>query len=66
MWTDVFQIIMMFAGLMAVLVQGSIDQEGFSKIWDYMVEGNRTEFFLYDTQYLYFLIMRSVSLSVLF
>ena len=48
MWTDVFQITMMFAGLIAVLIQGSIDQDGFSKIWDYMVEGNRTDFFLYD------------------
>ena len=45
MWTDVFQIFMMFAGLFAVLIQGSIDQGGFGTIWQYMVDGERIEFF---------------------
>ncbi len=45
MWTDVFQICMMFAGLIAVLIRGSQDQGGFSKIVDIMEEGERIEFF---------------------
>ena len=34
MWTDTFQICMMFAGLFAVLIQGSIDAGGFTNIWN--------------------------------
>ena len=45
MWTDVFQIGMMFAGLIAVLIRGSIDQGGFKNIWNVMDEGQRIEFF---------------------
>ena len=45
MWTDVFQIVMMFAGLIAVLVRGSIDQGGFHNIWKMMEDGERLEFF---------------------
>ncbi|KAK2148112.1 hypothetical protein LSH36_515g02001 [Paralvinella palmiformis] len=44
MWTDSFQICMMFAGLIAVLVKGSIDEGGFGNIWRYMEEGERIEF----------------------
>ena len=46
MWTDVFQVTMMFAGLVAVLIQGSIDYGGFSNIWKFLEEGNRVEFFV--------------------
>jgi len=35
---------MMFAGLIAVLVKGSIDEGGFGNIWRYMEEGERIEF----------------------
>ncbi len=45
MWTDVFQICMMFAGLIAVLIRGSQDQGGFDKIWKLMEDGERIEFF---------------------
>ena len=45
MWTDAFQIVMMFVGLIAVLIRGSIDQGGFANIWRYMKEGDRLEFF---------------------
>ena len=45
MWTDVFQIGMMFAGLIAVLIRGSMDQGGFGNIWRLMEEGQRIEFF---------------------
>ena len=43
MWTDTFQIVLMFAGLIAVLVQGSIDKKGFANIWRIMEEGDRIE-----------------------
>ena len=44
MWTDVFQIGMMFAGLIAVLIRGSMDFGGFRKIWNIVDEGQRIEF----------------------
>jgi Na+/proline symporter len=45
MWTDAFQIIMMFAGLIAILIKGSIDHGGFGNIFNYLSEGQRIEFF---------------------
>ena len=45
LWTDVFQICMMFAGLIAILVRGSMDFDGFSNIWKIVDEGERIEFF---------------------
>lgn len=48
MWTDSFQICMMFAGLIAVLVKGSIDEGGFGNIWKYLEEGDRVEFWDVD------------------
>lgn len=45
MWTDTFQVCMMFAGLFAVLIQGSIDFDGFSNIWEINKRGERVEFF---------------------
>ncbi len=44
MWTDTFQVVMMFAGLVAVLVKGSIDHDGFGNIWAYLEESERVEF----------------------
>ena len=48
MWTDVFQICMMFAGLLAVLIKGSMDFNGFANIWKFAEEGERIEFIKYD------------------
>ncbi|XP_064648287.1 sodium-coupled monocarboxylate transporter 1-like [Lineus longissimus] len=48
MWTDTFQICLMFAGLLAVLIQGSIQMGGFSNIWQKNYEGGRIEFFNFE------------------
>lgn len=45
MWTDTFQVVMMFAGLIAILVKGSIDHGGFGNIWSYLYDSQRVEFF---------------------
>ena len=47
MWTDTFQICMMFAGLFAVLIQGSIDAGGFANIWQHNAERGRVDFLEY-------------------
>ena len=44
MWTDVFQVTMMMAGLLAVIIQGSIDNGGFINIWQIAKEGGRIQF----------------------
>ncbi|XP_074659559.1 sodium-coupled monocarboxylate transporter 1-like [Tubulanus polymorphus] len=48
MWTDTFQVCMMFAGLIAVIVQGCIDHGGWSNVWAANVAGDRIEFFNFD------------------
>ena len=47
MWTDVFQVVMMIAGLIAVVIKGSIDQGGFHNVWEIARQGDRVEFFKY-------------------
>ena len=43
LWTDTLQICFMFIGLIAVLIRGSIDFNGFGNIWRIMDEGERLE-----------------------
>lgn len=44
-WTDCFQIVMMFSGMLAIIVQGSINAGGFFKSFSIANEFNRIEFF---------------------
>ncbi|ELU01974.1 hypothetical protein CAPTEDRAFT_228761 [Capitella teleta] len=48
MWTDAFQVLVLIAGLSAVLIKGSIDMGGFGNIWAIMEERNRT-YVYFDT-----------------
>ncbi|CAH1790194.1 unnamed protein product [Owenia fusiformis] len=48
MWTDVFQVCMMFAGLFAVLIRGTIEEGGWSRVWEIAQQGERIEFFNFD------------------
>ncbi len=43
-WTDVFQTVVMFAGILAVIIHGSIEFKGFSNIWKINEQGGRIEF----------------------
>ncbi|XP_038076692.1 sodium-coupled monocarboxylate transporter 1-like [Patiria miniata] len=43
-WTDVFQTLVMFAGLLAVIIQGSIAFGGFKNIWQINQDGGRIIF----------------------
>uniref|UniRef100_A0A4W3JS88 Sodium-coupled monocarboxylate transporter 1-like n=1 Tax=Callorhinchus milii TaxID=7868 RepID=A0A4W3JS88_CALMI len=47
-WTDVFQVCVMFSGLLAVLIQGSIHFGGFRKIWSIAEDGGRLNFLDFD------------------
>ena len=44
MWTDVFQISIMFAGMIAVVVRGTIVVGGWDKVWEAMERNERVEF----------------------
>jgi Na+/proline symporter len=45
MWTDVFQTIIMFVGLLASVIQGIIDAGGSQAVWQRALNGGRVEFF---------------------
>ncbi|KAL0978766.1 hypothetical protein UPYG_G00174910 [Umbra pygmaea] len=47
-WTDVFQMIIMLAGFVAVIARGAVVQGGLGKIWDDCNKGGRLEAFDFD------------------
>ena len=49
MWTDTFQVIIMFGSMMAVIIKGAMDAGGHNEIWDAVKNGSRAEFFKYDS-----------------
>ncbi|KAK2170805.1 hypothetical protein NP493_1139g00018 [Ridgeia piscesae] len=44
MWTDVFQVGIMFIGLFAIIIKGSVDHGGFGNIWKIMYDNDRIHF----------------------
>ncbi|RNA00038.1 sodium-coupled monocarboxylate transporter 1-like [Brachionus plicatilis] len=47
-WTDVFQTTIMFAGVIAVIVKGTVDVGGLSNLWEINSQGERLNFFVLD------------------
>ncbi|XP_022310587.1 sodium-coupled monocarboxylate transporter 1-like [Crassostrea virginica] len=47
-WTDVFQTFVMFAGMLAVFIQGCIKVGGLDEMWNINYEGGRINFFDFD------------------
>ncbi|KAK7477611.1 hypothetical protein BaRGS_00031159 [Batillaria attramentaria] len=47
-WTDVFQAFVMYAGMLAVLIKGTSDAGGPSKVWEIASKGGRLNFFNFD------------------
>ncbi|CAL1531976.1 unnamed protein product [Lymnaea stagnalis] len=47
-WTDVFQALVMFAGIFAILIKGTIDSGGPKAVWDLADRGGRLNFFNFD------------------
>ncbi|KAF4079108.1 hypothetical protein AMELA_G00189150 [Ameiurus melas] len=48
-WTDVFQMVIMLAGFIAVIARGAVLQGGLGKIWDDNYNGGRLNTFSFDT-----------------
>ncbi|XP_013380728.1 sodium-coupled monocarboxylate transporter 1-like [Lingula anatina] len=44
MWTDTFQVFMMVAGMLAVVIQGSLELGGFRNAWEINIKGDRINF----------------------
>ncbi|XP_066264336.1 sodium-dependent multivitamin transporter-like [Branchiostoma lanceolatum] len=44
-WTDVFQCVIMFAGMITVLIKGSIEAGGIARVFRVAAESDRIEFF---------------------
>ncbi|XP_037089110.1 sodium-coupled monocarboxylate transporter 1-like [Pollicipes pollicipes] len=49
LWTDTIQMAIMFASMLAIIIKGSYDVGGFDVVWERAVEGNRIEFFNFNT-----------------
>ncbi|XP_059426522.1 sodium-coupled monocarboxylate transporter 1 [Carassius carassius] len=47
-WTDVFQMIIMLSGFVAVIARGAVLQGGFARIWNDSYHGGRLETFSFD------------------
>ncbi|XP_059148788.1 sodium-coupled monocarboxylate transporter 1-like [Physella acuta] len=47
-WTDVFQTLVMLAGMVAVLIKGFLVSGGGADVWDVNYRGKRIEFFNFD------------------
>jgi Na+/proline symporter len=48
MWTDTFQVLMMFAGMLAVMIRGTLSlQGGITEVWEAAANSERLEFFKY-------------------
>ncbi|CAG7836014.1 unnamed protein product [Allacma fusca] len=45
MWTDTFQVVVMFGSMLVVIIKGAIDIGGDSAVWEAASQGNRIEFF---------------------
>jgi len=43
MWTDTFQMLVIIAGFLAVLIQGTTETGGFSYIWETAREGGKLD-----------------------
>ena len=44
LWTDTFQVMLMFAGLLAVLIRGSMDVGGLDLAWNITSQSGRVIF----------------------
>lgn len=43
MYTDLIQIFIMFAGMIAIVIKGSLDVGGFTEVWKRAGDGDRLE-----------------------
>ncbi|KAJ1181999.1 hypothetical protein NDU88_007197 [Pleurodeles waltl] len=48
-WTDAFQMVVMIMGLLSVLIQGTIINNGTTNIWNININGSRLNVFDFDT-----------------
>ncbi|XP_076328094.1 sodium-coupled monocarboxylate transporter 2-like [Tachypleus tridentatus] len=44
-WTDLFQVIVMFISVLVIVIKGSLDEGGIEYVWKKSEEGQRIEFF---------------------
>ncbi|RNA40535.1 sodium-coupled monocarboxylate transporter 1-like [Brachionus plicatilis] len=47
-WTDTFQVLIMFSGLFAIIIKGTASAGGVSQVWNRLYESDRIEFFDFD------------------
>lgn len=48
-WTDSFQVVVLYFAMFAILIKGTVDIGGFSVVWDRNAAYNRTTLINWDT-----------------
>lgn len=48
MWTDAFQMIVMFGAMLTVVIKGCLDAGGLEVVWEKNVQGNRIQFWEFN------------------
>ncbi|XP_038077160.1 sodium-coupled monocarboxylate transporter 2-like [Patiria miniata] len=51
LWTDSLQMILMLAAVIAIIIKGSMELDGFGNVWRIASEGQRTNFFEFDMDF---------------
>jgi hypothetical protein len=46
-WTDCFQVVILYSSMFAVLVKGTIDIGGLATVWERNIQSGRSDFFKY-------------------
>jgi Na+/proline symporter len=46
-WTDCFQVLILYTSMFAVLVKGTIDIGGIDAVWERNLQSGRSDFFKY-------------------
>lgn len=44
-WTDTFQVVVLYTALVVILIKGTIDVGGFQVVWQTNAQYNRTDLF---------------------
>lgn len=58
-WTDTFQVVVLYVALFVILIKGTLDIGGFSKVWQTNAMYNRTSFFKYLFNLIFYLKLQS-------
>ena len=51
-WTDCFQVLVLYSSMLAVLIKGTLNVGGISLVWEHNANTGRSDFFKYVNLFL--------------